>query len=609
MTTRVASLGVAATLLVPVSYLLFVIRPHVLYAGSIPFWILAIFFAALLTLLECAFVPRKGRGAIAGALFAFNLLLLLSQGHSMKFSTDTALTLQAARNFLDGLVPFPNFWYVPNLLDFSKNEIFWNYWWSPLTTWIPLPFMALFRSPYQGVHFMIYLCLLGGYVGWLAVARRLEVGRLAYTLFALFLLAHLVKEQVFFFYVGDIFPYAISPWLFWALLRTTDNFRHQPAQISDTSIAILSFCFGLTYLIKFSFVFTGVGYFILLIYWLMRSSSKRARQTLIAIAGFAVPIGMTVASGYLLATTNNLTSQLGHKLFFSSWALSLLWTALLLPGELIRVENLYLAHCAVLIYAIVLFGKSRKMALPLSFLLFALVLIPSLGLWFASISSNQDGVSVGRYRFSFAPIPFLLLLLPGVVRVRPFQWKEAVGIAGIACALYISGFSGGKRVLDTMAGLSSMKFDETRRRQLLDQSDVYTESAEKLVEWLNKRRGPNTVVFTAFADRDYELLFVLRGKSMSLYFPNGGLNLVTLPYYLQSGFTTGTLSTHRWTSTRDQDLYLLLSKVYASDTNGVAQLKSKFPQVQVWETVMETPEQLLVKGKLLTQTRLHSVLE
>jgi len=504
-------------------------------------------------------------------------------------------------------VRFPNFWYVPDVRDFSRDNTFWNYYWPISATFVPLPFLALFRNAFhQSLHLMMYVVLLAGFTGWITVATELGVSRRWRLAFGIFLLAHLISSMMLEFYMSDIFAYTASPWMCFLLLRLTGNFQKAPETVSISKFGLAAFVFGLMYPIKFSAFSSGLADLFLLLGWVAlpwKSRSRaRAIRGLTALALFAVPVFGCIFWSAYFSGTGKPTDEYGRVALWAAESFPRWREAFFLPGDLIlptekflEPQSRYYGYFAVLLYLLALVSRTR-LGPRLAYFVFGFVGIPVLVLLYVSLM-GQSGLFVARYRFAFAPFAFLLFVFP--LRKQD-HFRTGLAVVALAILLVVSVIPATRYVARWAAALGTSQFTEEWQRdpvQRVTQSTLLIPSTRAILERLSTERSPESILVTAFDNQGYQLLALLRGRVMVMDFYSRCLFGNMRPYYKQSGIDYDAIIGHPWRTSRDRDLYLLISSAFYDNGPAMTRFKAIFPQVMAWREVARERDFLVLFGR------------
>jgi len=593
-------LVLASLSLFAVLFAAFAVRPHVLYAWHpFPFWLLAFLMSALLTGTELAFARASSGKALTRhwttVLATFNFVVLLSHSQLWRSSSDAMYGVLMARNFQEGLVPFPNFFFVPGLSDFSQSFLQWNYFWTPLSAWGPLFFLGLFKSPAHGMQFMTYVCQLAGLCGWMAVGERLLETGWRKAAFGIIVIACAFQDEMSLFYASDVFAFAASPWLFWFLLVVTRDFRAAPDEVPLRAWTKMGLAFGAIFIVKYSSVFSGLAYLLLALGWGLsgkRPGVPRLRKLACLAFFFALMPSLLIAMNRYWGA-GSVPSPAGDNPvnLFSNHAAQMFQHVLAYPGYVLsraRVPMpkeqalIILFSLLIYIFAAVAWKRSRNL---LPAVLLALLLVPGLGLWWGSLMGNNFSLLIPRYQYSFTPAAFLLVLLPFAGR-RSFTWLP-LGVTAVAAApliLFLGTFirdSGASR-LD-----ASWQHDPLRR---ITQSAVISGEKMQILNWLSRSRPKDSMLLVGLGDEDYQVLLHLRGKVVNLS-DSGALKAPVLPYYLRNGFTPTSIGQHEWRTSKAQEVF-----IYSPYEAWIDVIKPKFPQVKQWKEVIREPGTLVIQG-------------
>jgi hypothetical protein len=585
-----------------------IVRPHLTLFNPVGFAFLVscLLFAILLSATEVRTLARglavNEAWVLAATFAALNLFFLVSQKIPWGSSTDTMMALHAARHALDGLVPVPGFWYLPDLSDFSRDASLWVYSWSVLTVLLPMPFLLLFDNPFHGLHLLMYLLVFLGVAGWMRVAKQMRLPAWVQLLFGSLLVLHVHVERMFNFYVGDIYPYAAAPWIFYSVLRATGNFHTDPLSVRPVKFLIPAFLSGLLFFIKFSSVFSGIGNFLLLSAWLIFGEqnqyrpldSRRLQRLAMLCAAFLAPIAVVAIISLIFTGVADVSSTWHREAqYWSHTNWQRLVAVIVMPADLFVVTGHFFMRpvsAVSWIYCLFIYAGAAllptRLRLPSWWLLFCTITIPSLGLMYASIQANQDAMFVGRYRFAFAPMAFLIPMLPLSIGFGHGSWRNALGAAGMAMVLFASFLPGIETVVSDLANTAQAPVQEAWAkdpRQLRSQSSFLGNEALQTIEWLNQNRSADSVLFTVFEDRAYESLYLLRGKTIALYLDQARLNAVMSPHYTRSGIGRESIADFTWKASQPIDVYLLVSNPLLAKELELKAFKDRFPQILKWE--------------------------
>jgi len=580
-------------------YLALCLRPHVRLAWNpLPFWLLSFLVAACLTAAEQGLARSLQLRMPTHWLVCvgiFNLVSILSQCRLWRSSSDSMYGVLMARSFLDGLVWFPNSFYVPGLHDISQSFAQWNFYWTPFMVWVPTVFLALFQNPFHGMQTMIHLCQLFGLFGWLLVADRLVPQAWIKTLFGCVLIAIAFQDEMSLYYSADIFVFVASPYALLFGLKVTGNFSKSPQEVPTGSIGWMAFWFGFLFVVKYSAVFTAIGYFLVGLAWAIpwkHVSAQRLKKAAVFSALFLVAPGLLLALNHL-SGAGLAPSAAGENPadIFSPRARSLFIHVLLYPGYLLNrarmaipnQEGLIIASSLalyVLAFAAWWKGRSRIPAMLLVFLL-----LPGIGLWVGSLTGNNFPMLIARYQYSYFAFPFLLLFVPYGFSHRILSVFPRV--VGIAASLPLLWFLGGYMV---ESGMSRFELPwQKDPARLLTQSEVLSVKSVEILRWLSSR-PQDSVMFVGFGDEDYQAHLYLRGRVVNLT-DSGGLSAPVLPYYFKNGFTRPAIDAHVWRTSEKREIYL-----YSPYPAWLEVIKPKFPQVRKWDEVIHEPGLFVLKG-------------
>lgn len=210
---------------------------------------------------------------------------------------DQASQLRAVQQYVAGRSPTVNTVVEPDLRDLSHDRAIWIMSRPPAPQLLAYPLIAADLSPGLAVRILAILCLIIGSAGWLRWFERFDMPRALHLGVAAALpFLHEASNSLFVF-SQDVLSYAAAPWILLLAL----SFRRRGAIIVGCAL-------GLTYVIKYSMLFLGLG----ALAWLWSR-----RRTPWLLLGCAVPLAaLSALNAHFGPAINSFTAQAG---FYPRW--------------------------------------------------------------------------------------------------------------------------------------------------------------------------------------------------------------------------------------------------------------------------------------------------
>jgi len=385
-------------------------------------------------------------------LFSCALLAGVVRRTPQTLYCDPAYQIKALQQFLAGESISINHLTTPDPKDLTKNTTEWFSWWPPGTELILYPFLVRGVSIGAAVRVIVMVCLTLGCLGWVFWFSLFQFPKGVHIGLALLFPWMRYASNVLFGYSGEIFAFALAPWIFWCtdrLVSACGRRRETSASLIAVS-ALFGFGLGLVYVLKYSIVFASLP---ALIYLGTRNFSvekdrktQSVRNFFAAGLCFLIPvIALNVLNYRMSRDMNPVVTTLGmhwkwpsflwvlampplgladgydlcsyvfmhpvHGIFKNEWIICLLG----LPGGLLLLGLLYRQRAAR--------GPARLAILTLLFAMGSM-----LAVWNLSFVGNYDG----RYLaiFSLGVLPVALEEGFSFYRSRSeLTWKAALTAA------------------------------------------------------------------------------------------------------------------------------------------------------------------------------------
>jgi hypothetical protein len=214
------------------------------------------------------------------AALSLVLVLLLTWRVPQGVHEDQAKQLRALREHVSGVSPTINDMVQPDETDLSRDRRTWIVWWSPGTQLLVYPGFAAGLSLGASVRVVSVLCLILGVIGWLRWFGCFDLPRGVMMGTAVLLpFLHSFSDNLY-LYLQDFANIAVTPWLLLMVLALAMREGPLPAWFG-AGLAL-----GLTYVIKYSFVFVGLS----CVVFLVITQWRRLPRACLLVTGFAIPV-------------------------------------------------------------------------------------------------------------------------------------------------------------------------------------------------------------------------------------------------------------------------------------------------------------------------------
>jgi hypothetical protein len=245
-------------LTIPVWWLIFFIIKHALVRSKNPEWfgvysnekillIIGCIFFALITFVlirRVKFSDRllcklallsKNKNSVFFAVAILSSLPFLNQG--VEIGEDIGKQVKSTVQWNQGLVPYPNFVLGPNNENLSINELNWQIR-SPGPSLLGIPGMLWGLSLGNSIKLGLFLCSLGGGLGWLRFFKECGVSDPILLLVAI-MLGLEAGTSITNFSSANIMLYAIVPWFLCLVWKLSNYWSEQNRKFKKYIITML----------------------------------------------------------------------------------------------------------------------------------------------------------------------------------------------------------------------------------------------------------------------------------------------------------------------------------------------------------------------------------
>ena len=239
--------------------------------------------------------PRLLRLAPYAVLLALTASAFLAGVHvPYRVDTDTGFQLRSVQQWVRGESPTPGTLRLPDPRDLSRDGFVWSSFWPPGFPFLYAPLAAAGLSLAAALRATSLLFFLAGALGWLRLARRLDLPPWIGVLYAASLAGYAATlGGAASLRTADILAFTAGPWLIALALKLSE-----PA-VSPARLVLGGVALGASYWLKYSLFLTALA----LVAWIALGAARNApgkRDAIMRLTALALGFAMPVAALFAL---------------------------------------------------------------------------------------------------------------------------------------------------------------------------------------------------------------------------------------------------------------------------------------------------------------------